>query len=168
MVTPEAIVVHKMEGRLRIRVPARKGDIPYFGAVKDALSSLKGVEAVEVTPYTGSILVRGVATVEAVVDAAQSRGLFAVREEQAVKVTAFHDVVSSQVGALNERIKTATGATFDLPGLAFMALVGAGIYQIARGNFAAPAWYTAFWYALGIFGKSASKDSGKSGTGEME
>jgi hypothetical protein len=37
--------------------------------------------------------------------------------------------------------------------------MGAGIYQIARGNFAAPAWYTAFWYALGLFGNKGGKDA---------
>jgi len=160
MTTPEAVVVHKMAGRMRIRVPSKKGDAGYFGSVKDTLSTLAGVEGVEVTPYTASVLVRGLATVEAVTDAAKSRGLFSLKEERAVKVTTFHDAVAERVGALDERIKTATGATFDLPGLAFAALMGAGIYQIARGNFTAPAWYTAFWYALGIFGKSSSKDSG--------
>ncbi len=166
--TPEAIVVHKMPGRVRIRVPARKGDIAYFGSVKDALSTLVGVEGVEVAPNTGSILVHGPAPAKKIIDEAQSLSLFVVKEERAIKVTAFHDVVANQVGGLNDRIKTVTGSTFDLPGLAFMALVGAGIYQIARGNFTAPAWYTAFWYALGIFGKSSAKDSGGSDTGVQE
>lgn len=165
---PQAIVVHRMAGRLRVRVPTKKGDAAYFGSVRDALSALEGVEGVEVTPYTGSILVRGPAPVKAVTDAAESRGLFALKEERAVKVTAFHDAVADGFGALNDRIKTATGATFDLPGLAFAALVGAGIYQIARGNFTAPAWYTAFWYALGIFGKSSAKDSGGNDAGATE
>jgi hypothetical protein len=168
MTTPEAVVVHKMSGRMRIRVPSKRGDAGYFGSVKDTLSTLEGVEGVEVTPYTASVLVRGLATVEAVTDAAKSRGLFSLKVERAVKVTTFHDAVAERVGALDERIKTATGATFDLPGLAFAALMGAGIYQIARGNFAAPAWYTAFWYALGIFGKSSSKDSGGKNTGVAE
>jgi len=168
MTNPEAVVVHKMVGRIRIRVPSKRGDAGYFGSVRDTLSTLEGVEGVEVTPYTASILVRGSATVGAVTDAAKSRGLFSLKEERAVKVTTFHDAVAERVGALDERIKTATGATFDLPGLAFAALMGAGIYQIARGNFAAPAWYTAFWYALGIFGKSSSKDSGAKNAGVTE
>lgn len=168
MMTPEATVVHKMPGRVRIRVPARRGDVAYFGSVKDALSTLAGVEGVEVAPYTGSILVRGLAPVKDVIDAARSRGFFSVKEDKAIKVTAFHDVVANRFETLNDRIKTATGATFDLPGLAFAALMGAGIYQIARGNFTAPAWYTAFWYALGIFGKSSAKDSGGSGAGVTE
>ena len=30
-------------------------------------------------------------------------------------------------------------------------VLGMGGYEISRGRFATPAWYTAFWYALNIF-----------------
>jgi hypothetical protein len=161
MMNAEALVVHKMAGRIRIRVPSKKGNAAYFTAVKEALSACVGVEGVEVAPLTGSILVRCHWPTEGVLGWAQSQGLFVVREEQSIKVTAFYDSVAGRFGALNDRIRTATGEGFDLPGLAFLGLMGAGIYQIARGNFAAPAWYTAFWYALGLFWKSSEKSGGK-------
>jgi len=164
----EALVVHKMAGRIRIRVPSKKGNETYFASVKEALSSCVGVEGVEVAPFTGSILVRCHGPTEGVIEWAQAQGLFVVREEKSIKVTAFHDAVAGRFGALDERIKAATGEGFDLPGLAFLALMGAGIYQIARGNFAAPAWYTAFWYALGLFGKSSGKKDGKDAKGATE
>jgi hypothetical protein len=46
-----------------------------------------------------------------------------------------------------------TGGELDIPSVFFAALLISGIYQIARGNMAAPAWYTAFWYAFGIFSR---------------
>ena len=46
----------------------------------------------------------------------------------------------------------------DLGTASFGALLIMGIYQISRGNFMAPAWYTAFWYALNIFLKSKPKE----------
>ena len=88
------------------------------------------------------------------------QGLFAIKEDKKIRVTSFHDSVSGQFAALNDRVREVTGEGFDLPGLALLALVVSGVYQIARGNFTAPAWYTAFWYALGLFGKS-SAGSGK-------
>jgi hypothetical protein len=164
-----AYVVHKMAGRLRIRVPSKKGDSVYFGAVKDALSSLEGVEDVVVSPFTGSILVHGRASMEDVVERARSMSLFVLQEEPAAETATFHDVVAGQFRTLNEQVRGFTSARFDLPALAFVCLVGAGIYQIARGNFTAPAWYTAFWYALGIFGKSSSgKGSKESNRESME
>ena len=164
-----AYVVHRMAGRLRIRVPSKKGDPVYFGAVKDALSSLEGVEGVVVSPSTGSILVHGRVFEEDVVERARSMGLFVLKEEPAPEATTFHDAVTGGFRTLDEHVKGLTGASFDLPALAFLGLVGAGIYQLARGNFTAPAWYTAFWYALGIFGKSSSeKGSKEKDKGTME
>ncbi len=158
-----AYIVHRMPGRFRIRVPSKKGDSVYFSAVRDALSSLDGVEGVTVSPSTGSILVHGRVSQEDVIEQARSQGLFVLKEGPATETTTFHDAVAGQFSGLNERVKNFTGASFDLPALAFVGLVGAGIYQIARGNFTGPAWYTAFWYALGIFGKSSSGKSSKEG-----
>jgi hypothetical protein len=47
-----------------------------------------------------------------------------------------------------------TGGWLDLPGMAFLLLLGIGIYQIRRGNIGLPPWYTAFWYAFGVYTKS--------------
>ena len=132
-----AYVVHRMAGRLRIRVPSKKGDPVYFGAVKDALSSLEGVEGVVVSPSTGSILVHGRVFEEDVVERARSMGLFVLKEEPAPEATTFHDAVTGGFRTLDEHVKGLTGASFDLPALAFLGLVGAGIYQLARGNFTA-------------------------------
>ncbi len=51
-----------------------------------------------------------------------------------------------------------TGGHLDLSGLVFFLLLGTGAYQIARGNFAAPPWYTAFWYAFGVFTKQLMEE----------
>jgi hypothetical protein len=135
-------------------VPSRKGDAVYFSSVRDALSASQGVDAVEVSPLTGSVLVRHSAPLAEIIDASRLRELFTIREDPQAEAATLHDSVSNLFGSIDGRIKGFTGKSVDLAGLAFLALVGAGVYQIARGNFAAPAWYTAFWYALGVFGKS--------------
>ena len=55
---------------------------------------------------------------------------------------------------VNTQIQGFTKGELDVPTLSFIALLAVGIYQISRKNFTAPAWYTAFWYALNIFLKS--------------
>jgi copper chaperone CopZ len=157
-----------MPGRLRIRVPSKRGDADYFRAVKEALSAVEGVESVEVAPLTGSVLLCSQAAAQKLIEAARAQGLFVVKEEPEVEGTVLHDSIAAGFASMNDRVKTLSGAGFDLPGLAFLALMGAGIYQIARGNFAAPAWYTAFWYALGIFSKSAGKSDHKTEKGLTE
>ena len=130
-----AYIVHRTPGRLRIRVPSKKGDSIYFGGVRGFLASLEGVEDVAVAPATGSILVHGRVSQEDVAERARSQGLFLVKEEPAAETTTFHDAVAGQFRGLDERVKNFTGAPFDLSALAFVALVVAGILQIARGNF---------------------------------
>lgn len=158
----DASITHNMEGRLRIRVPSKKRDEPYFAAVKDVLSAVEGVDEVEVTPQTGSVLVFHHTDTEAITQAGASKDLFKINPAPEVRNTMLHDSVSAQVGKINDRIKELSEGGVDLRGLAFIALLGTGIYQIARGNFTAPAWYTAFWYALGLFGKTANNGNSAS------
>jgi hypothetical protein len=59
--------------------------------------------------------------------------------------------VAASFRAYNENLKKLTGGEIDIPSLVFVSLLISGIWQIARGNLAMPAWYTAFYYALGVF-----------------
>jgi hypothetical protein len=141
---------------MRVRVPSRRGDPAYFAAVEETLRSLKGVERVEADPLTGGVLILHGIDPGAIVEYAAQKALFLAREEEAKKAggTVLHDVLSAPFGSFSRRIRGFTGNAADLSGLAVLALLTVGVYQIARGNFGAPAWYTAFWYALGIFNKS--------------
>jgi copper chaperone CopZ len=155
----EASITHSVQGRLRIRIPSRKRDEAYFAAVKDAISAVEGVDGVEVTPQTGSVLVFHHTDAGAIRQAGVSKDLFEIGEAPKVQNTILHDSISAQVSEINSRIREFSEGGVDLRGLAFFALVGTGIYQIARGNFTAPAWYTAFWYALGLLGKTTNNGS---------
>ena len=150
---PEARIVHRIAGRMRVRVPSRRGDPAYFATVEETLRSLNGIDCVEADPLTGGILILHGIDPGAIVDYAAQKGLFLAKEEEAKKAggTVLHDVLGAPFGSFSRRIRAFTGNAADLSGLAVLALLTVGVYQIARGNFAAPAWYTAFWYALGIF-----------------
>lgn len=62
---------------------------------------------------------------------------------------------------MSGRVEKATGGTMGISEVAFLALFGAGVMQIGRGNFTAIPWYTAFWYALNIFLKSDAQKTGE-------
>jgi hypothetical protein len=51
---------------------------------------------------------------------------------------------------VDSQIEHLTGGELDIPSIALIGLIFSGIYQLSIGNFAAPAWYTALWYAAGI------------------
>jgi len=48
---------HKLDGRIRIKVPEIKGSLAMAGELEDQLAKLNGVTHVQVNPLTGYVLV---------------------------------------------------------------------------------------------------------------
>lgn len=155
MTVPVAQVSHQIAGRLRVRIPSLKGDAKYLHSIKNEFSGLKGITGVEINPMTGSVLFHlGDISLKTITDHALSRGFFRLDEPVASSV-GLQQRITVAFNGFNDKMKSFTGGELDVASIAFIALAGAGIYQIRKGNFAAPAWYTAFWYALNIFLKSS-------------
>ena len=150
---PEAHVSHRMSCRLRIKIPSKKGDGAFFSALKGRLHDCPGVAAVSVSPQTGSALILHDCETQEIFAYAKSHELFVPRRSAHPRKTLFSRVANTFRG-YNRDLKTLTDGEMDIPSLAFLTLLVSGIYQIARGNVVIPAWYTAFYYALGVFSAS--------------
>lgn len=150
---PEAHMNHATAGRMRLKIPSKKADSQYFASVREHLSRKEGIELVEVNPFTGSVLLIHCLNEKEVIDYAESGGLFKIAGKDG-NMTPVSQELTKMFREFDKNIKRYTGNELDVPGIAFTVLIGLGLYQISRGNFAAPAWYTAFWYALNIFLKS--------------
>lgn len=159
---PEAVISHATPGRLRIKVASRKGDDAYFSALRARFINFQGVRQVEANALTGSLLVIHDTDLKSVGAFAEQHSLFKLNKSAGAP--AFSTNVARAFGDFDRRIKRLTSNELDVGGVAFMTLLVLGIYEIGRGNFAAPAWYTAFWYSLNIFLKSLPHDA--SGKGE--
>lgn len=153
---PDALLSHKVSGRIRLKIPSKKGDSQYFESLKEQLYGFSGIKIVEINPMLGSVLIIHTSDVERIAEHAQKNSLFSLRSFKP-NLTNLHYRVSEAFKDINKKIKGITGGDIDIAGLVFLSLLGLGIYQIMRGNFAAPAWYTAFWYAFDIFLKSGNK-----------
>ena len=68
------------------------------------------------------------------------------------------------VKAADRKLLDLTGGTVDLPSGIFLALVFTGVYQIVRGQFRTPPWYTVFWYAFGLLSLFVLKKSSSNGS----
>jgi hypothetical protein len=151
---PEAKVSHQSAKRLRIRVPSKKGDREYFKSVGDTLVRYQEFDVLQLNPVTGSVLLiderLDVGGLEAY---AEEKGLFALRRK-ALQTLPLSRRIAEPLSSTNVFLSRTTGGFLDLPGAAFLLLLGVGIYEILRGNFRTPPWYTAFWYAFGVFTKS--------------
>ena len=77
---PIAYVEHQIPGRLRLRIPERRGDVAFFQRVVGALSKVPDVTELDGSPLTGSVRIRYSGTSEAIAAAAAKEGLFEIRK----------------------------------------------------------------------------------------
>jgi hypothetical protein len=140
---PVAYISHQMVGRLRLRIPARKGDPSYFDRVADCFEVDPDIEYVETNPLTASILIIHHTDSEALLERGVRDGLFMVGAwRDAGHSTAQRPLlstVSAQINRADERVLRLTEGSMDLHELVFLGLVGAGALQILRGNLIGPA-----------------------------
>jgi hypothetical protein len=140
---PIAMIVHAMPGRARLRIADRRGDPVFFASVATGLSTIRGVQKVEVRPLTGSILIQHGSPLARIAVAAQEARLFAVGDAGCVP--------------------PATAATSIDP----KVVVGIGlgvlsVWQLAAGHVLPPA-ITLAWYAAGLTGFLANGSAGEAG-----
>jgi hypothetical protein len=148
-VLPEAFVTHQTPNRLRIKIPAKKGDATFFKGLKELLSGYPGIDQVQVNPVTGSVLLLHRLDAATLTQLATRFGLVQPQSPPHRKAT-LHQRVIASFRHWDEQVKATTRGELDIPSLVFLGLIGTGMYQLSFGNFIAPAWYTAFWYATSI------------------
>jgi hypothetical protein len=147
---PQASICHRSTGRLRIKVASRRGDTDYYKKAVKALSAMRRVEHLTANPMTGSVLFIGhPLDSDEIASFAREHQVFDLRPENAAALPLMHRLVQP-VANVDRSLRALTRGTIDLPGAIFCALLGTGIYQLVRGRFSAPPWYTAFWYAFGL------------------
>src|SRR5258708_6547253 len=75
---PIAYIEHQIPGRLRLRIPERRGDVAFFQRVVEALSKLTDIKELDGSSLTGSVRIRHSGTAEAIAAAASKEGLFEI------------------------------------------------------------------------------------------
>lgn len=151
---PEARITHTISGRLRIKIPLKKGDTSYFESLEQKFSGCDKVQKVEANAVTAGVLLLHDSDTRDISKFAEENRLFRV-ESLERKQTPLANRMRSSFEDFSTRIKKLTGGELDLPSVAFLSLLSLSIYQIARGNFYAPAWYSSLWYGLNIVFKSS-------------
>jgi len=150
---PEAYIIHKTSKRLRIKIPLQKGNADYFLHAHEKFSAYQKFASLKTNALTGSLLITDEKLdSEAIKEFAEANKLFTLQTAKHA-TTPLSIKLVKPVGDLSSYIKRSSGGELDLPGLAFILLLGVGLYQVVKGNFTSPPWYTAFWYAMGVFTK---------------
>jgi hypothetical protein len=124
--------------------------------VRERLSHQLPSANVTVNTIAGSLLIQDkTIDPDLIAEFAESEKLFRLVDFRDHRESLFR-VVADPVGKLNDSLSRISGGSMDLQAVTFILLFGTGLYQLLRGNFRAPPWYVAFWYAFLLFTKSIS------------
>ncbi len=144
---PAAHVKHRIPGRTRIRVEARRGDTAYFRELQQRLSACPGIHRLEINPSTGSLLILHAVELEDLARFAEEQGLFRLATLYPPTTVPLKHWVSENLKELDRGLKVMSGEALDLASVILVVLVGLAIYQALEGHLMAPA-VTLLWYAL--------------------
>jgi hypothetical protein len=172
---PVAYIEHQLPGRVRLRVPSRRGDVPFFEKVVRDLSKHPAIRELSAAPLTGSITLQHFEPLQPIIAAAADQKLFATRRLEPQGnvcepipasglpegprfaggiatglsgLSLFQATQGNVLGSAAENLWHAFGAQRFLgrPDIAAV-FVALGIYQILRGPFFGSA-SSLFFYAL--------------------
>jgi hypothetical protein len=147
--TAGACVSHSSPGRLRFRIPSKKGDTACFDSLKRRCEKISGLKSVEANPFTGSLLLTFDPDAR-LFPQAIALDLDLDLAPEATSPKPLEERVANQFGLLSTKLRDLTGGEIDLKGVAFLGCLAAGLYQLSVGNMAMPAWFVAFWYAQSL------------------
>jgi hypothetical protein len=119
---PVASIEHQLPGRVRLRVPSKRGDVPFFEKVVRELSKHPSLRELTASSLTGSITMHYCEPLQSITAAASEGKLFETGRSEPQK----HASKSKQASRLGE----ASG----LAGATAAGLSGLGLFQVARGN----------------------------------
>jgi hypothetical protein len=133
---PAAHIEHQLPGRARLRVPSKRGEVPFFEKVVRELSKHPAVHELTATPLTGSIMLQYVEPLRAITAAAYDQNLFKTGRPQPIP----------RRGEPNSagRVSNASVLTNGLA----TGLSGLSLFQAAQGNVLGSA-VESFWHAFG-------------------
>jgi hypothetical protein len=142
---------HAMPGRVRFRIPSLIGGDDAAGTFQERMSSLEGVDAVDVSTVTGSVAIRyRENVVRAELLFAATVRLLGLDEE--LKRTPRPAVVCEIRGimdSLNRAVYDRTGGLLDFSSAVLILMAGLGITKLVRdGTAAMPAGFTLLWWGF--------------------
>jgi hypothetical protein len=143
----DALIVHQLPGRIRLRIPAMRGDAGYFSALADSMSDAPGVQQVKTNPATASMVVQFEGNGERILEQMHELGL-----EPKIKESNSGITKRTGIGP----VRLVSGRDINPMFMVGSALALLGLVQTFRGKIVVPS-VTAFWYALEAFRASGRR-----------
>ena len=135
---PEAIVVHRLPGRLRLRLAELRNDPEALARVAALLQAIPRMQAVESNALTGSLLLRYEGPEAEILQAAAAEGDIRLMPAEPAKPD-LRGRLDEGMRNLSRGLQTVTGGEVDLNGLLVVGLTLLAIQQAIEGNVMVPA-----------------------------
>jgi hypothetical protein len=137
----DAVIVHQLPGRIRLKVPAMRGVASFFSGIAAQLQETRDVVAVQGNPVTASLLVHYKGEPAALLERFNELDL--------------HPQIKTQTSDGARRIalpkvRLVSGREINPMFMAGCALATIGLAQTVRGKILVPS-VTALWYAIEAF-----------------
>lgn len=141
---PDARIVHRLPGRMRIKVDSHKRDEAFFSMLRNELRSCPGVLEVTANPVTASVLIQHAATEAKLLQFIAAHKLLDLRDGTSPVGTQAQMTAGLQ--GFSRGVQSASGGVLDMDALIVMGLTGLAIQQAIEGNIMVPA-ASLLWYA---------------------
>ena len=164
---PEALIIHSVPGRLRIKIPGMRHVDSYFAALDEMMQKIPGVTGVQNNPLVSSLLVTydPPLTPEIIARYALDHELFELQPHHSWGSVALS---WAREGAIrtHRKLRTADGERYDKRTLMLLVLIALGIRQARRGEIMVPA-ANLFWNAYTLL-ESMGEKSVSTADGEAD
>jgi hypothetical protein len=143
-----AHIVHRVPGRVRMRIPHRRDHHEFFADVEKRLSQCAGITNVSTNPSTGSMLVRFEGDLETVLAQAAAAGLAELLDisDSLPPTKPVGEALLERLQQTDARIVTSTGGAMNGGSVVLVGLLAAALLQLWRGQTFGPA-VPLLWYA---------------------
>lgn len=144
---PFAYVKHQLPGRVRLKIPQKKGDADYFARIAKSFAKFPGIAQLQFNPTSGTVLIRhdaAKAQFSNISEFAQTNGLFSIAEPLPEKPFSIpHQPIarltSTRLNRFDQSLIELSEGLIDSRSLFFLILTGMAVHQIARGKIMTPA-----------------------------
>jgi len=133
-----ARIAHQIPGRVRLRLEGITAGTAGLERLADAIAAIPGVRRVDIRTDTGSILIRHAGVFDPILESLVTAGLDVLPRGADETIDPIGDVVR-ELGSVGRSFDAATDGKMDFWSVAFLGLVGLGLWQLANGRVAGPA-----------------------------
>jgi hypothetical protein len=173
-IQPAAYIKHQLPGRVRLKIPQKKGDFGYFESLGESFANCHGVTQLHLNPPSASLLICHTeeSDFSEIVEFAEKLGWFTICPEPEVNpIPPIHRPLTAITFAgmkrADESLRQFTQGRLNGRSFLFLGLLGLAAHQINRGHIMSPA-STLLWYALSLLKEENRKSPDHNGLDDFE